>query len=60
MILRRGRAGFQGASDAEEQVSCAECGKAIEAGAGRYKLGSRVYHVKCYDASRHLTLPENA
>ena len=60
VIMRGGRAGFQGASDVGEQVVCAECSEAIDVGAGRFNISSRSYHVKCYDASRHLTVPESA
>src|SRR5215813_9040713 len=58
-IARRGWRGFQGASDVEE-TACAECGKAIEIGSGRYNVGSRPYHMKCFDPARHVVLPETS
>jgi hypothetical protein len=42
------------------QVWCTECGRTIDGGTGRFNLGSRKYHVECYDVSRHLVLPAAA
>ena len=47
-------------SDISDQILCAECGETVEAGSGRYNVGSRRYHVDCYDPGRHLELPSVA
>ena len=36
---------------------CSACGKPIAAGAGRFNVGKKRYHVECYDPTRHLTPP---
>jgi len=55
---RRGWRGFQGASDAEEPVLCAVCGKTIEAGSGRFRVGPRQYHVGCFNWLWHVESPQ--
>ena len=57
-IARRGWRGFQGASDVEDQISCDECGKAIEAGSGRFHIGPRQYHVGCFNWLWHVESPQ--
>jgi hypothetical protein len=40
------------------QVCCTECGRTIDDGTGRFNLGSRRYHVECYDVRRHFYPPQ--
>ena len=41
-----------------ERQQCSECGELIAAGMGRYNVGTKRYHVECYDAARHMVDPQ--